>query len=96
MHTPKNNPTGYDQSAISNVTALQSTVRFLVIHGSGDDNVHMQNTLTLLDKLDVGSVKNFDVHVYPDSDHSIYFHNAYFMVHQRMFSISYFEYGRSR
>lgn len=83
MHTPKNNPTGYDSSAISNVTALQNTVRFLVIHGSGDDNVHIQNTLTLLDKLDVGSVKNFDVHVYPDSDHSIYFHNAYHMVHQR-------------
>ncbi|KAI1965623.1 hypothetical protein LOZ52_003146 [Ophidiomyces ophidiicola] len=84
MHTPQNNRMGYDRTAISNVTALQSTVRFLVIHGTGDDNVHMQNTLTLLDKLDIGGVKNFDVHIFPDSDHGIYFHNAYMMVHQRL------------
>ncbi|WEW58580.1 dipeptidyl peptidase [Emydomyces testavorans] len=84
MHTPQNNPTGYNNAAISNTTALRENVRFLVVHGSGDDNVHIQNTLTLLDKLDVDGVKNFDVHVFPDSDHSIYFHNAYKMVHQRL------------
>ncbi|EER28722.1 hypothetical protein D8B26_001003 [Coccidioides posadasii str. Silveira] len=84
MHTPQNNPEGYDRSAISNVTALDQAVRFMIVHGSGDDNVHIQNTLTLLDKLDLGSVKNFDVHVYPDSDHSIYFHNANKMVYQRL------------
>lgn len=73
MHTPQNNPQGYSSSAINNVTALQRTTRFLVMHGIADDNVHMQNTLTLLDKLDLGSVENYDVHVFPDSDHSIYF-----------------------
>jgi dipeptidyl aminopeptidase/acylaminoacyl peptidase len=46
------------------------------MHGVADDNVHMQNTLTLLDKLDLAGVENYDVHVFPDSDHSIYFHNA--------------------
>lgn len=86
MHTPQNNPDGYAQTAVSNMTALQNTERFLVIHGSADDNVHTQNTLTLLDKLDNDGVRNFDVHFFPDSDHSIYFHNAYNMVHQRMFS----------
>ncbi|EEP76561.1 hypothetical protein UREG_01410 [Uncinocarpus reesii 1704] len=84
MHTPQNNPAGYANTAVSNVTALGQTVRFMVIHGTGDDNVHYQNTLTLLDKLDVDNVGNFDVHVYPDSDHGIYFHNAYKMLHERL------------
>lgn len=76
MHTPQHNPGGYDRTAISNVTALQQNVRFLIMHGVADDNVHMQNTLTLLDKLDLAGVENYDVHVFPDSDHGIYFHNA--------------------
>ena len=76
MHTPQHNPKGYDNSAISNATALGQNVRFLLMHGVADDNVHMQNSLTLLDKLDLAGVENYDVHVFPDSDHSIYFHNA--------------------
>lgn len=73
MHTPQHNPDGYELAAISNVTALSQSVRFLMMHGVADDNVHMQNSLTLLDKLDLGGVENYDVHVFPDSDHSIYF-----------------------
>ena len=76
MHTPQHNPVGYEKASISNMTALQNTVRFLMMHGVADDNVHMQNSLTLLDKLDLAGVENYDVHVFPDSDHSIYFHNA--------------------
>lgn len=63
---------------------LQSNIRFLFMHGVADDNVHMQNSLTLLDKLDLAGVENYDVHVFPDSDHSIYFHNANRMVYDRM------------
>ncbi len=58
------------------MTALSQNVRFLIMHGVADDNVHMQNSLTLLDNLDLAGVENYDVHVFPDSDHSIYFHNA--------------------
>lgn len=76
MHTPQHNPGGYDNSSISNMTALRENVRFLVMHGIADDNVHMQNSLFLLDKLDLAGVENYDVHVFPDSDHGIYFHNA--------------------
>lgn len=76
MHTPQHNPGGYENASISNATALQQNVRFLIMHGVADDNVHMQNSLTLLDKLDLAGVENYDVHVFPDSDHGIYFHNA--------------------
>ena len=84
MRTPQNNPDGYAQSAITNTTALAQNVRFLIMHGTGDDNVHFQNTLTLLDKLDLNRVDNYDVHFFPDSDHSIYFHNANQMVYQKL------------
>jgi dipeptidyl aminopeptidase B len=32
--------------------------------------------LALLDKLDLAAIENYDVHVFPDSNHGIYFHNA--------------------
>lgn len=76
MLTPQTNNLGYMNSTISNVTALSQNVRFLLMHGVADDNVHMQNSLTLLDKLDLAGVENYDVHVFPDSDHGISFHNA--------------------
>ncbi|KAL4959729.1 dipeptidyl aminopeptidase dapB [Aspergillus stella-maris] len=84
MHTPQHNPTGYDNTSITDMAALQNNVRFLVIHGASDDNVHIQNTLTLIDKLDLASVQNYDLHFYPDSDHSIFFHNAHKMVYERL------------
>ncbi|QIW98184.1 hypothetical protein AMS68_003702 [Peltaster fructicola] len=84
MHTPQHNPGGYDNSTISNMTALASNVRFLVMHGVSDDNVHFQNTLYLLDKLDQANVRNYDVHVFPDSDHGIYFHNANHVVYEKL------------
>lgn len=76
MLTPQQNEDGYTKSAVHNVSALASNKRFLLMHGASDDNVHFQNSLTLLDKLDMGAVENYDVHVFPDSDHSIFFHNA--------------------
>lgn len=76
MLTPQTNAAGYESSAINNATALAGNVRFLLMHGVADDNVHMQNSLTLLDKLDLEGVENYDVHVFPDSDHGIRFHNA--------------------
>jgi len=84
MHTPQHNPSGYDNATISDTEALRQNVRFLIMHGVADDNVHLQNTLALIDKLDQASVENYDVHVFPDSDHSIYFHNAHRMVYDRL------------
>ena len=76
MLTPQLNPTGYESTAVTNVTALSQNVRWLMMHGTGDDNVHVQNTLALIDKLDLQDIKNYDVHFFPDSDHSIFFHGA--------------------
>ncbi|KAK9448645.1 dipeptidyl peptidase IV N-terminal region-domain-containing protein [Limtongia smithiae] len=84
MHTPQHNINGYDGSAIKNVTAIQKAERFLIMHGTGDDNVHFQNTLALLDKFDLARVENYDMYVFPDSDHSIFFHNANRIVYDRL------------
>jgi len=75
MLTPSHNP-NFTTSAIHNVSALAQNTRFLLLHGVADDNVHFQNSLTLLDALDLAGVENYDVHVFPDSDHGIYFHGA--------------------
>ena len=85
MHTPQHNPAGYENTSIRDVAALSRNVRWLMMHGVADDNVHLQNSLTLLDRLDVAGVENYDFHAFPDSDHSIYFHNANRMVYDRMF-----------
>lgn len=82
MHTPQHNKEGYDNSTITDMDGLSKNVRFLVMHGVSDDNVHFQNTLQLLDRLDQANVRNYDVHVFPDSDHSIYFHNANIVVYE--------------
>lgn len=88
MSTPQLNPDGYAKSRVANATALGQCKRFLVMHGSADDNVHFQNSLTLLDDLDLAGVENYDVHVFPDSDHGIYFHNGNKIVYDSTFSLS--------
>ena len=85
MHTPEHNPSGYENATITDMAALQQSTRFLIMHGASDDNVHLQNTLTLVDKLDLSDVDNYDLHFFPDSDHSIVFHNAHSMVYGRMY-----------
>ncbi|KAF4123044.1 dipeptidyl aminopeptidase [Geosmithia morbida] len=71
MGTPASNDAGYDASAVANATALTHSVRFLLMHGVADDNVHLQNSLVLLDRLDLEGADNYDVHLFPDSDHGL-------------------------
>ncbi|POR34521.1 Putative dipeptidyl-aminopeptidase B [Tolypocladium paradoxum] len=84
MRHPQDNPEGYRASAVSNATALGQSKRFLLMHGVADDNVHFQNSLTLLDALDLAGVENYDVHVFPDSDHGISFHRANRIVYDKL------------
>lgn len=83
MHTPQHNLEGYENATISDATALGQNTRFLIMHGVADDNVHLQNTLVLIDKLDLANIDNYDMQVFPDSDHSIYFHNGHTLVYER-------------
>lgn len=84
MHTPQQNAHGYTKAKVHNATALGQAQRFLLMHGSGDDNVHFQNSLRFLDILDLANVENYDMHVFPDSDHSIRYHNANTIVYDKL------------
>ncbi|PVV02656.1 hypothetical protein BB560_002887 [Smittium megazygosporum] len=75
MSTPQENPSGYNISAISDYTSI-SKKKLLLMHGTGDDNVHVQNSYVLLDGLQTAGDTNLTIMVYPDSDHSIVFHKA--------------------
>lgn len=70
MTTPQENPTGYDEnSPIMHADKLKGD--YLLIHGSGDDNVHVQNTMRMVNAL-VAANKPFDMFIYPDRAHGIY------------------------
>ena len=69
MQTPQENPDGYRSSAPLNY-ADQLEGNYLVVHGTGDDNVHPQNTIQLVDRLEKTN-KQFDMRVYPNKTHSI-------------------------
>ncbi|PHH91529.1 hypothetical protein CDD83_132 [Cordyceps sp. RAO-2017] len=84
MRLPADNAAGYAASRVANASALGAATRFLLVHGAADDNVHLQNSLHLLDDLDRAGVRNYDVHLFPDSDHSISFHNANRIVYYKL------------
>ena len=69
MGLPSTNADGYKLgSAINFADGLKG--KLLIIHGSGDDNVHYQGTERLFNKL-IELGKPFDVMVYPNRTHSI-------------------------
>ena len=70
MQTPQENASGYDDnSPINHVDKLKGS--YLLIHGSADDNVHVQNTMLMVEAL-VQANKQFDWAIYPDKNHGIY------------------------
>ena len=70
MNTPQNNPEGYRKgSPISYAEGLQGNL--LLIHGTGDDNVHYQSCEMLVDEL-VKHGKVFSQISYPMRSHGIY------------------------
>jgi dipeptidyl-peptidase-4 len=69
MQLPKDNASGYDDnSPIKYAERLQG--HFLLIHGTGDDNVHFQNSVALQDAL-INAGKQFRSFYYPDDPHGI-------------------------
>jgi len=69
MQTPQENPTGYDDNSPVNF-ADRLKGDYLLIHGTGDDNVHVQNSMQMINAL-VEANKQFDYFTYPDRTHSI-------------------------
>ena len=69
MGLPQDNAAGYDKgSPVTYAKNLKG--RLLIVHGSGDDNVHYQNTEVMVNAL-VAANRPFSLMVYPNRNHSI-------------------------
>jgi dipeptidyl-peptidase-4 len=69
LQTPQQNAAGYDDnSPITHVDKLKGNL--LLIHGTGDDNVHYQNAVDLVDAL-IKADKQFETMYYPNRNHGI-------------------------
>ena len=70
MATPQVNNKGYEASSVLPI-AHNLHGDLLVIHGTADDNVHLQNTMRLATELVKADIP-FEMATYTDKDHSIY------------------------
>lgn len=70
LRTPQENPEGYDEnSPVNYADKLQGN--YLLVHGTGDDNVHVQNSYRMINSL-IEANKQFDMFIVPDRTHGIY------------------------
>jgi dipeptidyl-peptidase-4 len=69
MKMPQNNPDGYARTAPTKA-AEKLHGKALIIHGTTDDNVHMQNTVQFVYELQQAG-KPFEVMIYPKSRHGV-------------------------
>ena len=70
LKTPQLNPEGYDENSPINF-AKDLEGAFFLVHGTGDDNVHYQNSMEMVTAL-VNANKQFDSFFYPNRNHGIY------------------------
>lgn len=82
MRTPQENPEGYDNESPFNYPELLKG-KYLLVHGSGDDNVHVQNSMRMIEAL-VQANKQFDWAIYPDRNHGIYGGNTRLHLYSKM------------
>jgi dipeptidyl-peptidase-4 len=68
--TPQENPAGYDDNSPTTYANLLKG-KFLLIHGTADDNVHFQNSMEFSEAL-IQNKKQFEFMAYPDKNHGIY------------------------
>jgi dipeptidyl-peptidase 4 len=70
MGLPQENGLGYDDnSPINFVKDIKG--KYLIVHGTGDDNVHFQNSVMMVNELIKNNIP-FDSEFYPNKNHSIY------------------------
>ena len=82
MRRPQVNPRGYEEASLLNKAAdLKGNV--LIIHGTADDNVHVQHTMQYIDAL-VRADKQFEMQLYPDDNHHLRKGNNALHMHERI------------
>ncbi|MCX6209476.1 MAG: DPP IV N-terminal domain-containing protein [Bacteroidetes bacterium] len=82
MRTPKENKAGYDENAPLNyVKNIKG--KFLIIHGTADDNVHFQNSTMMVNEMIKKNIE-FESGYYPNRNHGIYGDNATFHIYNKM------------
>lgn len=82
MRTPQENPSGYDDnSPINHAKKLKG--KLLLVHGTGDDNVHFQNSVEMSEAL-VQANKQFKQMFYTNRNHGIYGGNTSFHLRTMM------------
>ena len=59
------------------------TGKYLLIHGSADDNVHVQNSMRMTEAL-IKSNVDFEQFIYPDKNHGIYGGNTRLHLYKKM------------
>ena len=69
MLTPQNNPEGYAKTSVLKA-AKNLHGKLLLLHGTIDDNVHLQNTMQLVYELQKAG-KQFELMVYPKARHGV-------------------------
>ena len=82
MRTPQENPGGYDDNSPFNYPEMLKG-DYLLIHGSGDDNVHVQHTMRMVEAL-IQANKQFEWGIYPDKNHGIYGGNTRLHLYKKM------------
>ncbi len=82
MRTPAENPSGYDDNSPFNYPELLKG-KYLLVHGSGDDNVHVQNSMRMIEAL-IQANKPFEWAIYPDKNHGIYGGNTRLHLYSKM------------
>jgi len=82
MRTPQENPDGYDDNSPINF-ADKLKGDFLLVHGTGDDNVHFQNSAEFSEAL-VQANKQFSEFYYTNRNHSIYGGNTRYHLYTMM------------
>ncbi|HKK09557.1 MAG TPA: DPP IV N-terminal domain-containing protein, partial [Bacteroidales bacterium] len=82
MRTPHENEDGYENNSPLNF-ADQLQGNLLLVHGSADDNVHLQNTMEFAERL-VQANKQFDMHIYTNRKHGIYGGNTRYHLYNMM------------
>tara|TARA_Y100000768_G_scaffold322996_1_gene259379 strand:- start:683 stop:2266 length:1584 start_codon:yes stop_codon:yes gene_type:complete len=82
MGLPKDNPEGYDLNSPLNFAHLLEG-DYLLIHGSADDNVHLQNTMRMVEEL-IQEDKQFEWMIYPDKNHGLYGGNTSIHLYNKM------------